>query len=34
MTTTFPSSIVLIGFGYVGLALTTASSKVLPTIGF
>ncbi len=30
----FPSSIAVIGLGYVGLPLATAFSKVLPTIGF
>jgi UDP-N-acetyl-D-glucosamine/UDP-N-acetyl-D-galactosamine dehydrogenase len=34
MTTIFPSSIAVIGLGYVGLPLATAFSKVLPTIGF
>lgn len=34
MTTTFPSSIAVIGLGYVGLPLAAAFSKVKPTIGF
>jgi UDP-N-acetyl-D-galactosamine dehydrogenase len=34
MTTTFPSSVAVMGLGYVGLPLATAFSKVLPTIGF
>jgi UDP-N-acetyl-D-galactosamine dehydrogenase len=34
MTTSFPSSVAVIGLGYVGLPLATAFSKVLPTIGF
>jgi UDP-N-acetyl-D-glucosamine/UDP-N-acetyl-D-galactosamine dehydrogenase len=34
MTTTFPSSIAVIGLGYVGLPLATAFSRVKPTIGF
>ena len=34
MTTSFPSSVAVMGLGYVGLPLATAFSKVLPTIGF
>jgi hypothetical protein len=31
---TFPSSIALIGFGYVGLGTDDGLNKALPTIGF
>ena len=34
MSTNFPSTIAVVGLGYVGLPLTVAFSKVLPTIGF
>jgi UDP-N-acetyl-D-galactosamine dehydrogenase len=34
MTTSFPSSVAVMGLGYVGLPLATAFCKVMPTIGF
>jgi UDP-N-acetyl-D-galactosamine dehydrogenase len=34
MTTNFPSSIAVVGLGYVGLPLAAAFSEVLPTIAF
>jgi UDP-N-acetyl-D-glucosamine/UDP-N-acetyl-D-galactosamine dehydrogenase len=34
MTTRFPSTVAVMGLGYVGLPLATAFSRVLPTIGF
>jgi UDP-N-acetyl-D-glucosamine/UDP-N-acetyl-D-galactosamine dehydrogenase len=34
MTTSFPSSVAVMGLGYVGLPLATAFCKLMPTIGF